>query len=155
MKANDKLAYTHELMSGRWSLRELGSQAKSHSRAPATEGVPTIDAFLNQDQLTVLLMIGAREVKDEKGDEDALRFPTSRANLLASHVAVLVSFDEVDRAMMNEKDVSASIVLKALTLLMRVAETLKYEASWLWMLAASLVLVRKAVCKVDKRAPAT
>jgi hypothetical protein len=74
---------------------------------------------------------------------------------LASHVAVLVSFDEVDEAMMNEKEARPSIVLKTLTLLMRVAETLKYEASWLWMLATSLVLVRKAVCRVDKRAPAT
>ena len=106
-------------------------------------------------QLTVLLMIGAREVKDEKGEDDALTLPTSRANLLASHVAVLVSFEEVDGAMMYEKEARPSTVLKALMLLMRVAETLKYEASWLWMLAASLVLARKDVCKVDKRAPAT
>ncbi len=74
-------------------------------------------------------MIGAREVKDAKGDEDALRFPTSLANLLASHVAVLVSLDEVDGEMMKAKAVRAFVVLKALTLLMRVAETLKYEAS--------------------------
>ena len=100
-------------------------------------------------------MIGAREVKDAKGDEDALRFPTSLANLLASHVAVLVSLDEVEGAMMKVKDVRASMVFKARILLTREDETLKYEASWLWMFAASLALVRNVACVVDRRAPVT
>jgi hypothetical protein len=99
-------------------------------------------------------MIGAREVKDAKGDEDALRFPTSLANLLASHVAVLVSLDEVEGEMMKVKDVRASMVFKALMLLIREDEIPKYEASWLWMFAASLVLVRNVACVVDRRAPA-
>ena len=100
-------------------------------------------------------MIGAREVKDAKGDEDVLRFPTSLANLLASQVAVLVSLDEVEGEMMKVKDVRASMVFKARTLLMRDDEISKYEASWLWMFAASLVLVRNVACVVDKRAPVT
>jgi hypothetical protein len=100
-------------------------------------------------------MMGAREAKDAKGDDDALRLPTSLANALASQVAVLVSLDEDDGAMMNEKEVSPSTVLKVLTLLMREDEIPKYDASWLWMFAASLVLVRNVACEVDKRAPAT
>ncbi len=104
---------------------------------------------------TMLLIIGAREVKVEKVEDDALRLPTSRANLLASHVAVLVSLEEVEGAMMKVKAARASTILKALTLLMREAETPKYKASWFWMFVASLVLVRKVACEVDKRAPAT
>jgi hypothetical protein len=100
-------------------------------------------------------MSGDKEVQVAKGLKVVLKAAMSLANLLASHVAVLVSLDEVAGAIMKVKAVRASTVLKALTLLMRVADMPKYKASWAWMFAASLVLVRKVACVVDKRAPAT
>jgi hypothetical protein len=124
-------------------LRELGSQAKSHSRAPATKGNQTTDAFLI-DQLTVLLMIGAREVNDEKGDEDALTLPTSRANLLAKKVEVLALLEDVDGLMINVNAVRPSTVANALTLAMRDASTRKYSAIWSLMAEVSPSSARKA-----------
>ncbi len=103
---------------------------------------------------TMLLMSGDKEVQLANGLR-VFKAAISLANLLASHVAVLVSFDEVEGVMTKVKAARASTVFKTWTPLMRNAETPKYKASWFWMFVASLVLVRNVACKVDKRAPAT
>ncbi len=80
-------------------------------------------------QLTVLLMSGDKEVQVAKGLKVVFKAAMSLANLLASHVAVRVSLENVEGAIMKVKAVRASTVLEVLTLLMRVAETPKYKAS--------------------------
>ncbi len=74
-------------------------------------------------------MSGRKEVQVAKGPKAEFKAAISLANLLASHVAGWVSLEKVEGAIMKVKAVRASAVLKALTLLMRVAETPKYKAS--------------------------
>ncbi len=105
--------------------------------------------------LTVLLTIGARELKDENGDDEALTLATSRANLLARNVEVLAVLEVVEGLMMKVNAVRASTVGKTLTLAMRAASIRKYSASCCSMAKVSPSSARNAVCEVDKRAPAT